>query len=163
LDYYNRTVFEFFHPSSDLGLGGGGRYDYLAEFLGGRPVAAVGAALGLERIIEVLKSQNKNFQPKSGLKVFWIAIGDQARKSSLKLMNQLRRAGIIVGESLGKKSLRAQLRTADKLKAKIALIFGQKEVFEGTIIIRDMETGAQETILLKELVEEVRKRLKKSD
>jgi len=164
LDYYNRTVFEFFHPSSELSLGGGGRYDYLAEFLGGRPIPGVGAALGLERIIEILKNQNKTIQSftKAGLKVFWIAVGDQAKKSSLKFMNQLRQAGIAVGESLGRKSLRAQLKVADKMKAKIALIFGQKEVFEGTIIIRDMDTGAQETILLTDLIGEVKKRLKKT-
>jgi histidyl-tRNA synthetase len=160
LDYYNRTVFQFHHPSSPQELGGGGRYDYLAELLGGRMIPGVGVALGLERIIDAVRGRNANIQPKLGMKIFWVAVGDQAQKSSLKLMGQLRRAGVIVGENLGRKSLRAQLKAVNRAKVKVALIFGQKEVFEGTIIIRDMETGGQETVFLKNLIEEVRKRLR---
>lgn len=160
LDYYNRTVFEFYHPSSSSELGGGGRYDYLAELLGGRLIPAVGSALGVERIIEAMKAQNINPNAKLKPKTFFVAIGDQAKKSSSRLMGQLRQAGLIVGEALGKKSLKAQLKTADRIKAKLALIFGQKEVFEGTVIVRDMETGAQETVILDKMIEEVKKRLK---
>lgn len=163
LDYYNRTVFEFYQPGLPIELGGGGRYDYLAELLGGRMIPAIGAAFGLERIIEVLKKQNQEqvvFNHRNRVRVFFIACGEQAKKSSLRFINQLRRAGLVVSESLGKDSLRAQLKIADRLKVPLALIFGQKEVFEGTIIVRDMVSGAQETVLLDNIVEEVKKRLK---
>lgn len=160
LDYYNRTVFEFFHPGLKMEIGGGGRYDYLAERLGGRAVPAVGAALGVERVIEAMKLKNQNPSYKVPPKIFIAAVGDQAKKSVLRLMTQLHRAGLVVIENLGKKSLNLQLKAADKARAPLTLILGQKELFEKTIIIRDMITGAQETILVDKITEEVKKRLK---
>ncbi len=159
LDYYNRTVFEFTHPSVNFELGGGGRYDYLSELIGGRAIPGVGAAYGVERIIELMKIQKINPLEESPEKIFFIAIGEQAKKSALKLINQLRQAGFFVSEALGKKSLRAQLKSADKNKAKIALIYGQKEFFEESIILRELDSGLQEEILLKDLIEEVSKRV----
>jgi len=158
LDYYNRTVFEFSH-SLGFEVGGGGRYDYLAERIGGRAVPAVGLAIGAERVIEAMK--NKNIIPnlKVRPKIFVAAVGEQAKKSSLKLMTQLRQGGLAVSEALGKKSLNLQLKAADKAKAALTFIFGQKELFEGTIIIRNMETGEQETVRADKIVEEAKKRL----
>lgn len=160
LDYYSRTVFEIFSQSSDFALGGGGRYDYLSEFLGGRPIPSVGVALGLDRIVLAMKNQEivPIFKAKS--KIFFAAVGDQAKKSSLRLMNQLRASGIQVSESLGKKSLKSQLKIANKLNAPLVILYGQKEVFEKTIIIRDMKTGAQENVILDKMVEEVKRRLR---
>lgn len=158
LDYYNRTIFEIFSGENNLALAAGGRYDYLAELLGGRLVPAVGGALGMERVIEIIKSGNNS--AKVPTKVFFIAIGDQAKKAALPYMIKLRKAGVRVAESLGKDSLKSQLGAADRQKAKLALIFGQKEVFEESIIIRDMKNGAQETVSLSKIVEEVKKRLR---
>ena len=110
LDYYNRTVFEVFAPGGTLSLGGGGRYDYLSELLGGRLMPSVGVALGVERIILAMKEQNLVPNLKSKTKIFFVAVGDQAKKSSLKLIAQLRSAGVAVAENLGKKSLKAQLK-----------------------------------------------------
>ncbi len=177
LDYYNRTVFEIFvdshalpthnanashheGPSFDLAIGGGGRYDYLIELLGGRETAAVGGAFGLERIIDVLKNTGIEFREKPSAKVFLIHIGDLAKKRSLALIELLRGEGIDVGECLGKESLKAQLRSADKSHAPFALIFGQKEALEESIIVRDLQTGAQETVPLHRLVADVKRRLK---
>jgi histidyl-tRNA synthetase len=164
LDYYNRTVFEFFMDDESGGrasyaLGGGGRYDYLIEMLGGRPTPAVGGAIGLERVIEVLRGANS---PASKIKsrVFLIHIGDLAKKKSLALLEELRAAGVDVAESLGKESLRGQLKMADKSGAPFALIFGQKEALETSIIIRDLQTGAQETVPLHKMAQEVKRRLK---
>ncbi|MDP2705643.1 MAG: histidine--tRNA ligase [bacterium] len=158
LDYYNRTVFEFSH-SLGFEVGGGGRYDYLSERIGGRAVPAVGLAIGAERVIEAMKSKNiiPNFKVKP--KLFMAAVGDQAKKASLKLMGQLRQNGLIVAEALGKKSLGLQLKAADKAKANLTFIFGQKELFEGTIIVRNMESGEQETIRADKIVEEAKRRL----
>lgn len=160
LDYYSRTVFEIFVPQFDIALGAGGRFDYLSELLGGRLLPSVGAALGIERLIEAAKIQGLSPSFKMKPKIFFIAIGEAAKKSSLRLMEELRGAGVAVSEAVGKRSLRAQLKVADKIKAPLALIYGQKEVFESSIILRDMTSGAQETIMLDKVVEEVKKRLK---
>lgn len=160
LDYYNRTVFEIFAESGDLSLAGGGRYDYLAEMLGGRPTPAVGVAVGIERVIEVMKPIfSSNLNNNSRTKVFLVYIGDAARLKSLSLIEELRRNRIPVAEALGKNSLSSQLESARKVGSPLALIFGQKESHEGNIIIRDMTSGVQEVVPLTKVAEEVKKRL----
>lgn len=159
LDYYNRTVFEIDVPELKSALAAGGRYDYLMETIGGQNLSGVGGAIGLERVIEVMKHQEIVPDLKVKPRLFFIAAGDQAEKSGLVLVENMRRAGIAVSEALGKKSLKAQLKSADKRGVPLVLILGQKEVFEETIILRDMNSGAQETILLSKLIEEVKKRL----
>lgn len=163
LDYYSRTVFEISveGPGSELGaLAAGGRYDYLMEMLGGRPTPAVGFAAGVERLTMAMKLQEVKLPARSGKKVFFIHVGDMAKKKSLRIIENLRRAGIPVSETLGRESLQAQLRTADKEGFELALIFGQQEVFEESIIIRDLRKSLQETVALAKLTEEIRKRLK---
>ncbi|MBI2591298.1 MAG: histidine--tRNA ligase [Candidatus Brennerbacteria bacterium] len=159
LDYYSRTFFEIFGGSEKTAIAAGGRYDYLSEMIGPRLVPAVGGALGMERVIEIIKSESL-FIFKAPVKIYFITIGEQAKKCGLRVMEELRHAGVKIAESLGKDSLKAQLGAADKMKAKLVLIFGQKEVFEETIIIRDMASGAQENIALSRVVEEVKKRLR---
>lgn len=159
LDYYNRTVFEIEVPELKTTLAAGGRYDYLMEAIGGQNLSGVGGAIGIERIIEVMKQQEISPDLKTKSRAFFIAVGDQAEKSGLVLVENMRRAGIAVSESLGKKSLKAQLKAADKKGISLVLILGQKEVFEETIIIRDMVSGAQEAILLSKLIEEIKKRM----
>ncbi len=175
-DYYGRTVFEIFleEPASPAGgenkkteaeakiaLAGGGRYDELATILGAKPLPAVGASLGLERLIHEMK--RLGIAPKSHPenKVFLIHIGPAAKKRSFNLMEELRKKGIPVGESISRDNLKAQLNIAAKTGAKLALILGQKEAMDGSIIIRDMEEGAQESILQSKLVEKIKARLKK--
>ncbi|MBI4991743.1 MAG: histidine--tRNA ligase [Candidatus Harrisonbacteria bacterium] len=167
LDYYNRTAFEFFTDSVaedgtkfDFALAGGGRYDYLLELFGSRQSSGVGGAVGMERVIEVMRKTKINLGLRSRQKVFFIHIGDVAKKKSLSLIEELRDAGIPVLESLGKDSLAAQLRSANKENADYALIFGQKEAFEDSIIVRDLKNGVQETVPLRKVVNEVKKRFK---
>lgn len=162
LDYYTRTVFEIFAGSStDRGnaLGGGGRYDRLVEFLGGKPTPAVGFALGLDRIVEIIKSQNIPIPPEEAPKVFLAQLGDLARRKSLKLFYELLDNNILAAESLGRGSIKSQFRLADKLKVKLALIIGQKEAIDGTVIIRDMESGMQEIVTMDKVVKEIQKRI----
>ena len=162
LDYLCTACNNHFKGEAE-GLGAiaaGGRYDYLSELIGGRPIQSVGVAIGLERIIEAMRIQEIVPRPKSKGKVFFTAMGDQAKKMSLRLINNLRSSGIAVAEALGKRSLKAQMKQADKVGAVLALIYGQKEAFESTVIVRDMKTGAQETVVVDKLVEEVKKRLK---
>ena len=158
-DHCNRTIFEIFAPPFELPVASGSRYDYLGETIGGRIAPAVGGALGLERVIEAMKRQEIVPHAKSKPKVFFVVIGDQAKKSALRLMNQLRSSGVAVVEVVGKKTLRAQLKIAERMSITLALLLGQKEVFEGTVIVRDMTSGVQETVLSERIVEEVKKRL----
>ena len=160
LDYYSRTVFEVFIEGLDFALGGGGRYDYLSETLGGPRMAAVGAACGVERIIEALKLQEISPLMKNKNRVFLIYMGDQAKKKSLSILENLYDAGICVKEAFSKDSLKSQLRMADRERAELALILGQQEVFEDVIILRDMQSGTQESVPLRKIVEEVKRRLK---
>lgn len=160
LDYYTKTVFELLVPDAAFSLGGGGRYDYLIGALGGREAPAVGAALGIERIIEVLRLRNVSIAPKPRPKLFLIHIGELAKKKSLRIIEALREQGIPVRESLGRESLKAQLKLADKMGSPLALIFGQKEAFEETIILRNLESGAQETVPLMKMAEAIRRKLK---
>jgi len=159
LDYYSRTVFEIFTEGSELTLAAGGRYDYLAELLGGKPVPGVGVAVGIERIIDVMKMDNDHKQPRSKSKIFLVHIGDMTKLKSLALIEEFRRHNIPVIEALGKDSLSPQLERAAKIESPLALIFGQKEAYEESIIIRDMVTGVQESVPLAHIVEEVKRRL----
>ncbi|PIR88542.1 MAG: histidine--tRNA ligase [Candidatus Harrisonbacteria bacterium CG10_big_fil_rev_8_21_14_0_10_44_23] len=166
LDYYTHTVFEFIlDPENEaedelnFSLGGGGRYDYLVEQFGGKPTPATGVAIGIDRVLDVIKKKEIQVLPKAKEKVFLIHIGDLAKRKSLALIEQLRDAKIPVQEALGKASLAAQLKIADKAGSKTALIFGQKEAYEETVIIRDMKTGAQETVPLAKLASALKKRL----
>jgi len=158
-EYANRTIFKIFAPPFELPVASGSRYDYLAEAVTGRSAPAVGGAIGIERVIEAMKRQEMIPKAKSKPKVFFVVIGDQAKKSALKLMNELRSSGVAVVEVVGKKTLKAQLRIAERMNIALALLLGQKEVYEGTVIIRDMVSGVQETILASRLSEEVKKRL----
>lgn len=162
LDYYNGTVFEIFGDESKNALASGGRYDYLAEALKARKssLPAVGSSIGVERVIELMKSRGFSCAVSASPKVFLIQMGEPAKKKAICLIEEFRKAGVKIGESLGKDSLGNQLKIADRKNVEIALIFGQREVFEENIIIRDMKSGVQETVPLNKAVEEVKKRLK---
>ncbi len=148
-DYYTKTVFEFFTLKGDkkLALGGGGRYDRLIKMLKGPKTGAVGVAFGVERLIEEMKSRGKKFTLPQ-YDVFLIQLGDKAQQIAFSLLERFRKEGILVGENLGKESLKNQLRYANKLKAKYVLILGQQEVIDGTIILKDMASGLQEVVPL---------------
>jgi histidyl-tRNA synthetase len=190
LDYYTRTVFEFFvgKPDSILtelknkekkadnspdnqsqedhaskahnAIASGGRYDGLAEMLGGRPTPAAGGAVGIERVIEVMHQQKvKPAEPKP-IKLFLVQLGDLAKRKSLKIMEQFRKESIPLKASLSKDSIKSQFTLAAKHGAEYVLIFGQKEALDGEIIIREMTSGIQETVSLEKLVDAVKRRLK---
>lgn len=170
LDYYTRTVFEIWSeekkdeetPQPSFGaLCGGGRYDRLVNLLGGPKTPAVGWAMGIERIISVLKQCNisvPDYHPKP--KVFIAQLGELAKRKSLLLFEELRRHGIIARASFGRDSIKSQLRIANRLEIKHALIMGQKEALDGTIILREMDSGIQETVPLEKVLETVREKLK---
>jgi len=165
LDYYTKTVFEFFLEENEkysaIALGGGGRYDDLVKELGGKPTPAVGMALGVDRIVDVMKLTLK-VKPTYNPKVFLVELGEMGRRKSLKLFETLHEAGIVTAESFGRDSIKAQLKNADRLGVKLALILGQQEALDGTVIIRDMQSGVQETVPQEKMVDQVKKRLAKN-
>jgi len=165
LDYYTKTVFEIFENTEEGqkqgALAGGGRYDALVKLLGGKDTPASGGAAGIERIIALMKAKGIKFLEPAPAKVFLAQLGNLAKRKSLKILEDFRRQKILISESFGRDSLKAQLARANKIGAKYALILGQKEALEGTIIIRDMATGRQETVKLEKVVKEMEKRLKK--
>jgi histidyl-tRNA synthetase len=166
LDYYTRTVFEIFPVSEDpevakLALGGGGRYDILLEQIGGKPTPACGFGLGIERITARLRDVDPSLADRvTEREVFVAQLGDQGRKKAFAIFEALRADGIRVGSALSKDAIKSQMEIANKCGAKWAIIVGQKEVLDGTAIIRDMDSGTQETVDAKKIVIEVRKKLK---
>jgi len=163
LDYYTKTVFEIVEQSPDgekLGsLVGGGRYDNLAKILGNKNVFAMGGAAGIERIVAAMKEQKITSHQSPAPKIFLAQIGKLAKRKSLKLFEEFRKANISITESFGRDSLRAQMAKANKQGVNYGLILGQKETLEGTIIIRDMNTGKQKIVKLDRVVAEMKKML----
>jgi histidyl-tRNA synthetase len=148
LDYYTKTTFEFWptKASSQSSLGGGGRYDGLAQAIGGRPTPGIGVALGMERIVLELKAQNVAIPPLPGPRACIVAIGEEAREDAVRLLTTAREHGIHTVLLFGDRSLKAQLRQAAKLGVKDVLILGSTEVQTGAVTLRDMVTSSQESV-----------------
>ena len=164
LDYYTRTVFEFFVSNIEdklLALGGGGRYDALVKLLGGKDIPAIGVAFGVERIIQLMRESSDGKARKFKEKIFLAQLGDMGKRKSLKLMEEFRKSKIAVSELFGKDSLKVQMARASRIGSKFTVIIGQKEALENSVIIKEMETGKQDTVDIKDVVVEIKKRLKK--
>lgn len=150
LDYYTRTVFEY--TSSALGgqnaVAAGGRYDDLIEQLGGPPRPAFGFAVGMERLLLVLNQKIPSKKPM----VFLAHMGDEAREEGLLLLRDLRDKGISAEMVHDPKSIKAQLKLADKSGAEFTLILGEEELKANKITLRDMRQSSQETIPFQELL-----------
>ncbi|MFA4999956.1 MAG: histidine--tRNA ligase [Patescibacteria group bacterium] len=164
LNYYNDTVFEFWPLNEDgavlgkMALAGGGRYDSLVENLGGPETPAVGLAIGLERTVMRIKDKQSLFDKKEEEVIFIAQLGDQAKIKSMQLFNDLHQSGFKVRQSFAADSLKTQLEEATALGAKTALILGKKEIMDGTILMRDIDSGAQETVVYKKIKERLAKK-----
>jgi histidyl-tRNA synthetase len=157
LDYYTRTVFEF--TSSDLGsqsaVCGGGRYDNLIEKNGGKPTGAVGFGMGIERLLIVLEAQGKLPAPKINPDIFIGHIGEAAAIKALQLSHQLRQAGISALTDLVGRTLKAQLKYADKIGAAYSLILGDTELSQNQATLKNMQTGGQTEISLDNIISQL--------
>jgi len=163
LDYYTRTVFEIWveeEGKKGYSLGGGGRYDRLIKMLGGESTPAIGFGLGLDRIVLEMKRINAKIYKAPTPRVFLAQLGELAKKKSLNMFAELERNGIAVAESFGRGSLKSQMRVADRLDVEITLIIGQKEALDGTVIVKNMKTGSQETVTNEKIIVAVKKILK---
>jgi histidyl-tRNA synthetase len=160
LDYYTRTVFEFYgdREGAQSAVGGGGRYDLLVEQLGGQPTPAVGFGLGLERILIELEAAAALPVQAAEKRVYVASLGEPARLAAFRLIEQLLDGGVPAVGAVDRDGIGSQLARADKLGVPFAIIIGQKEVREETVILRDMASGAQEILPLDSLVAELRAR-----
>lgn len=154
LDYYTRTAYEI--QSANLGsqnaLGGGGRYDLLAEILGGKPTPAVGFAAGLERLLIVMEAEGLGFGDAGSLDVYLVALGPQAMVCGVPYVQSLRRHGLRCEIDYLNRSMKAQMRDANRQQAKFTVILGDNEMAKNSCVVKDMATGAQEEVTLTELV-----------
>ncbi len=157
LSYYTRTVFEVIHRAEDgssITIAGGGRYDYLGKQLGSKKdVPAVGASLGVDRIMTMPWYNKHTPRIIKKPKVYFIQLGIEAKLKSLNIIEILRKAHVPMTQALSKDSLGAQLGMAEKSGAPYTIIFGQKEALEGTVIVRNMATRSQENVKQKNLAD----------
>jgi len=140
-------------------LGGGGRYDGLVEYMGGRPTPGLGFGLGIERTIAKIKEKNIPFKKDGAPVVFVAQLGEASKRKAMALFEDLRRAGFSVRQAFTKDSLKVQLEEANRLESKFSLILGQKEVMDGTILVRDMESGIQEVLDFNKIKSNLEKRI----
>ena len=158
LDYYTRTAFEV--VSYDLGaqnaVTGGGRYDNLLQEIGGLDVPGIGFAVGVERLISLLPEGKGLTHP---LHLFVAALGEEGYQEAFKLVNQLHLQGIRAELDYEGKSLKSQMRRADKLKARFALILGGDELKKGTVVLRNMGDKSQEEIPIEGLIQALKEKI----
>ncbi|WP_182019987.1 histidine--tRNA ligase [Vibrio diabolicus] len=158
LDYYNRTVFEWITES--LGaqgtVCGGGRYDGLVEQLGGKPTPAVGFAMGLERLVLMLETLELTDVRRS-VDVYVVTAGEGTMMAGMKLAEQLRESvpGVRVMNHFGGGNFKKQFKRADKVGAVVALVLGENEVADNTVVLKDLAGGEQETYNQAEVAEKI--------
>ena len=138
---------------------GGGRYDKLIEELGGPPTPGIGFGMGIERVIASLKQQEVQPPPLPAPRVQVSPLGEEARVAAIKLVQQLREAGIGALLAFGNRSLKSQLKGADKAHIEYALILGEQELAQGTILVREMATSQQTPVNRGEILNWLRARL----
>ncbi len=156
LEYYTGMVFEIFVPDLDIALGGGGRYDKLVELFGGEPTPAVGVAHGLDRITLAMGTQI-DFKVKKERTIIVVPIKEELKTEALKIARMLRDADILVEvEVMGRKVTKA-LEDADRRKTDYAIIVGERELKEGSVVLRDLSKRDQRIVPIEKLVDEIKR------
>lgn len=161
LSYYTRTVFEIMIPNTEDGklitIASGGRYDYLGKQLGSKKdIPAVGSSIGVDRVVEAPWFAKLAPRIIKKPKIYFIQLGFDAKLKSLNVIEILRKGKIAIAQSISKDNLGAQLAVAEKLGMHYAIIFGQKEAMENSVIFRDMTNRCQETVKLPKLLEYIK-------
>jgi len=161
LDYYTKTVFEVWAQGigAQAAVCGGGRYDKLIEMLGGPPTPGIGFGMGIERVILSLKQQDIQPPALPAPRVQVSPLGEAARVPAIRLVRSLREAGIGALLAFGGRSLKAQLKNADKAEVAYTLILGDQELAAGAVVARDMRSHAQTSVALDDVVAWLQARL----
>lgn len=148
IDYYTRTIYEFIHKGlgSQNAIAAGGRYDLLVQDMGGLPTGAVGFSIGEERLAMVLEKSENLSIPEATVKIYLISLDKESYNLNFKLLNELRRVGISSDIDYEQKSLKAQMRTANKLGVRYVILRGSEEIRAGVVTLKDMQSGTEEKI-----------------
>jgi len=149
LDYYTRTAFEFVSGViGDAGLTvcGGGRYDGLAEILGGQLTPGIGFGLGLDRVLLAMEAEGVPVPPPRGPRCFVVTVGEAAREAGATLVDELREAAVPTARSFADRPMKAQFKMADRADAAFVAILGDQELADGTVTLRRLVDGIQKTV-----------------
>lgn len=165
LDYYQKTAFEVMAKGigAQSAICGGGRYDGLVEEIGGPSTPGIGFAVGLERILAAMQSQNIEIEDADKNSVMVAVLGDKARQEGFRLANQLRQRGIVTFMDLIGRGLKSQMKYADRVGSRYVLILGEEELDKGIIIVRDMKLGDQKEIAKADLIEFIQNNINSSE
>jgi histidyl-tRNA synthetase len=160
LDYYTRTAFEVvsYQLGSQNAVTGGGRYDNLFRDMGGPDIPGIGFAIGIERLVSLLPKEKEFIQYPH---LFIAALGGETLKEAYQIINQLHLEGIRAELDYEGKSLKSQMRRADKFKARYVLILGENELKQGKAVLRNMETKSQEEIPISSLLNILKEKVKR--
>ncbi|MFI6282495.1 histidine--tRNA ligase [Streptomyces sp. NPDC050988] len=161
LDYYTRTTFEFVHDGlgSQSAVGGGGRYDGLSEMIGGPALPSVGWALGVDRTVLALEAEGVVLELPASTSVFAVPLGDEARRVLFRVVTELRRNGVAADFSYGGKGLKGAMKNANRSGARYTVVAGERDLAEGVVQLKDMESGEQVPVGVNEIVAELESRL----
>ena len=159
LDYYTRTTFEFVHDGlgSQSAVGGGGRYDGLSEMIGGPALPSVGWALGVDRTVLALEAEGITLDIPAATAVYAVPLGEEARRVLFGTVTALRRAGVATDFAYGGKGLKNAMKSANRSGARLALVAGERDLAEGLVQIKDLESGEQTPVALDGVVDEIRR------
>ena len=161
LDYYTRTTFEFVHDGlgSQSAVGGGGRYDGLSEMIGGPALPSVGWALGVDRTVLALEAEGITLDIPSATAVYAVPLGEEARRVLFGKVTELRKAGVATDFSFTGRGLKSAMKNAHRTGARYVVIAGERDLAEGQVQLKDMESGEQEPLALDAVVAEIQRRL----
>lgn len=163
LDYYNHTAFEVMSKAEGFGaittLCGGGRYNGLVSQMGGPDVPGIGFAFSMERFLAAMEAEGIEWEDDQRLDCYIASLGEEARDYTVKLVYDLRQAGIKAERDYQNRKMKGQFKAADRLKAKFVAILGEDELKENKINIKDMETGEQQDVALSQFVETLLKKM----
>ncbi|MEU6014011.1 histidine--tRNA ligase [Streptomyces sp. NPDC047515] len=161
LDYYTRTTFEFVHDGlgSQSAVGGGGRYDGLSEMIGGPALPSVGWALGVDRTVLALEAEGIELELPATTSVFAVPLGEEARRVLFGIVTQLRREGVAADFAYGNRGLKGAMKSANRSGARLTIVAGERDLAEGLVQLKDMESGEQTAVPLTVVTEAIRERL----
>ncbi len=156
LDYYTRTAFEFMEGAigAKSTICGGGRYNRLVAEVGGPDQPGIGFGLGMERLVLALSAQGIELPIKEGIDFYLVALGDASNRERVRLLQQLRQAGLRAECDYMERKMKAQLKAADRLGARYALILGDDELQKGIIQLKDLTSGEQRELEISRLIDE---------
>ena len=158
LDYYTRTTFEFVHDGlgAQSAVGGGGRYDGLSEMIGGPELPSVGWALGVDRTVLALEAEGIELDIPPATSVYAVPLGEEARKRLFAVVTELRKAGVATDFAFGGRGLKGAMKSANRSGARYTIVAGERDLADGAVQLKDMETGEQEAVALDAIVGKLR-------